>query len=253
MAAHAEVRVMRRNALLVLACVAAGAGTALAVTATSTRVYQSEAEVFVAAGHTANAGGVYDRARFAQERVKSYLPLVTSPTVMAEVVRQLGLPIAPDRLVEKVTVSAAPDTVLIRISARDTSAKQAQGIANATAAQFAKFASTLEGQDEGAASVELRITKPAEQSRSPVSPRPRYNFALGLFLGAVTGLAVAALRERWSPTGPSPDPDQRSTALTVEPPERPTDVPVDEGAASWPPPRVIKPPPARRPTRRAEG
>ena len=233
MAAHAEVRIIRRHAPLVVGCLIAGAVASLVLSARTTRTYQSDAELFVSASRTTNAGGVYDRARWAQERVKSYVPLVTSPSIMSAVAKDLRLSTPPDRLADHVSVSAAPDTVLMRIVATDSSAATARDIANATASEFAKFAVALEGDDAGVPSVELRITKPAETSTSPVRPRTTYNLALGAFLGALLGLGVAALRERWSPTAA---PEHSATDPAP---------PVAE-EASWPPPMFVTAPEVRR-------
>jgi succinoglycan biosynthesis transport protein ExoP len=211
---------VRRHGLVVLACAAAGVVTALALASQTPRTYQSESEVFVAAGKTPNGGGLYDRGRWAQERVKSYVSLVTSPTVMESVVTKLGLPMTPAALADRVTVTAPPDTVILRIAARDTSSTTAQSIANATATEFVKFAINLEGTDEGTPLVELRITEPAEVSTSPVTPRTEYEAALGLMIGAAAGLTVAALRERLE-AEPEPGEEPRSPMAVVSEPETP--------------------------------
>jgi succinoglycan biosynthesis transport protein ExoP len=191
-------RLLRKHTLVVLACIAAGAVAALTLSSFTPRTYESQAQLFVSAARTNNAGGVYDRALFAQGRVKSYVSLVTTPAVMAAVVKRLGLPTTPDQLAKQISVRSDPDTVLLLITARDRSAKGAQNIANATAEEFSSLAASLEGTDGGAPSVQLRITKPAEASGAPVRPRTTYDLALGLFLGAVAGVGLAALRERWS-------------------------------------------------------
>jgi capsular polysaccharide biosynthesis protein len=196
---HNEVRVLRRNALIVVASVAVGAVAALTITSEMPHSYTSEADLFVQATASANAGGVYDRALFAQNRVKSYVPLVTNPQVMAQVAASLRLNSAPDELARKITVTSPPDTVLLTIVVKASSASAARDIANETARQFISFATALEGAggDAGSKAVQLRLTKPATLPGSPSSPRPRLNLALGLFLGLVVGLGVAALRERW--------------------------------------------------------
>jgi capsular polysaccharide biosynthesis protein len=231
-ALHNEVQVIRRNALLVLASIAVGAVAALTITSQMTRTYTSEADLFVSASNTANSGGVYDRARFAQDRVKSYVPLVTNPQVMAEVAGSLGLNTTPDQLASKIAVSSPPDTVLLKVVVKASTAAASRDIANETARQFTTFVSALEGSDAGSKSVQLRITKPANLPGSASSPRPRMNVALGLFLGLVVGLSVAALRERWR-TGAPPVATEGQWAQ-------------DEG---WPPPVASAVPARRRDTR----
>jgi succinoglycan biosynthesis transport protein ExoP len=229
---HNEVRVIRRNALLVIASLAVGSVAALSITSQMPRTYTSEADLFVSASNTANSGGVYDRARFAQDRVKSYVPLVTNPQVMAEVAGSLGLNTTPDDLANKITVSSPPDTVLLKIVVTSASAAAARDIANETARQFTTFVSALEGSDAGSKAVQLRITKPANLPGSASSPRPLLNLGLGLFLGAVVGLSIAALRERWR----SGDVPLASESEWVQ----------DE---AWPPPIVAGVPARRRAAR----
>ncbi len=233
MAPDAEVRMIRRHAPLVVACLVAGALTAALLSARTPREYQSDVGLFVSATRSATSGGVYDRARFAQERVKSYVPLVTSPSVMSAVIKDLELGTTPERLAQQLSVTASPDTVLLRIVATDRSAATARDIANATAEEFAHFAVALEGRDGSVPSVQLRITKPAELNRTPVRPRTAYNLALGVFFGLLMGLGLAALRERWSPT----------PATTPEPQDEPA-------ASAWPPHSVIEPHVARRASHR---
>lgn len=189
---------IRRHASLVVACTVAGVISALVLVWQTPRTYESHAEIFVAATHTASSGGVYDRARFAQERVKSYVPLVTNARVLTAVANDLGLGRTVTELAAEVTVRAIPDTVLLAITVQDGSASRAQAIANGIATQFVSFATQLEGTDEGTPAVGLSVTKPAELSSSPSSPRTNVDLLAGLFVGLMVGLVTAALRQRWS-------------------------------------------------------
>jgi receptor protein-tyrosine kinase len=213
MSSHAEVRAIRRNLVLVTVCTLLGILGAGAVVYRTTPVYAASADVFVGARDGAGAGGVYDRARFAQERIKSYVPLATGADVMQAAVSALRLPDTPAQLAATVTAQAVPETVLLRITARRGSAPEAQQVAGQVAASFASYIGRLEGDEAGSTSVALRVIRPASQSTSPVSPNVLVDLLVGLFLGLAVGLTAATLRQRW---GDDPDWDLREfTAESV--------------------------------------
>ncbi|MCW2779514.1 MAG: capsular exopolysaccharide family [Frankiales bacterium] len=198
MAEHAEVRMLRRNALPVLACAVLGAATGYGYVQRAQPSFQSTVVLFVSATQTPSGGGEYDRARFAQERVVSYVPLVVSPPVLQPVINELHLDDSPADLAHRLTVTAAPGTVLLRISAQADDAAGAMRTANATATSFASFVGRLEGTDDGNPSVDLLVTQSASLDAEQVSPRPRLDVGLGLFFGLLVGLVAATLRQRWT-------------------------------------------------------
>lgn len=189
-----------RHAPLVLACLLAGGLASYVSTTQSTDTYSSEAVIFVAAGQTSTAGGVYERARFAQERVKSYVGLVNAPEVMSGVAKQLSLSTPLTALQDQVSATTSPGTVLISIKAEDASAVGARNIANATALGFARFAVDLEGKDGAASAVDIRVIRPATVNTDPVGLGRWPTTGLGAIVGLVAGGCLASLRERLSPT-----------------------------------------------------
>jgi non-specific protein-tyrosine kinase len=72
----------------------------------------------------------------------TYQELVATEPVLAPVIEQLELPYDIDVLDDKLAVSAARDTQLLRISVSDTDPEVAALIANTVADQFATFVST---------------------------------------------------------------------------------------------------------------
>ena len=192
------LRVLRRRWRIVAALLALALVTAVTVTATSTRIYQADAEVFVSlqdtnAGSTSNA---YQGNLFSQERVKSYAKIANSPKVTGPVVTQLGLDLTPEQLAAKITATAPTDTVLVDLVVKDPSPVRARDIANAVSLQFAKVVRDLEKPATGRPSpVSVTVVRPADLPVAPVSPRTTINIALGLLVGLALGIGVAVLRE----------------------------------------------------------
>lgn len=218
MTAHPEVRLLRRHAMTVLACATLGAVSGAAYVRSVEPVYEATVVLFVSATQTPSGGGVYDRARFAQERVTSYVALVPSPPVLLPVLSVLDLPGTPAELAARLTVTAAPGTVLLRITAEADDPAEAALVANETATSFAGFVSQLEGADDGVPSVDLLVTQPAVVDAAPVRPRVRLDVGLGVFFGLLVGLVVAALRQRWTVDEREPaasEPDTGSDVPTV--------------------------------------
>jgi succinoglycan biosynthesis transport protein ExoP len=218
MAAHPEVLAIRRHAPVVLACVLIGAVSAGVLVSRTPHKYASSVVMFVAATSTPDGGSANDRALFAQGRVRSYVPLVSSPPVMNGVIRALQLTDDDAQLASKLTVTAPPDTVLLTITVREDTPRLAQLVASETARQFTSFVSTLEGTDAGQPTVQLTVTRPAQLNRSPVSPRAGLDIWLGAFFGGAVGLTVTALRRRWQVSDVA---DAREAAGALDPNREP--------------------------------
>lgn len=195
---HDFLRVLRRRWRLVTALTVLAVGAAVAVTALSTPVYQAEVQLFVSLRDSGNDGTTtaYQGNLFTQERVKSYAKIANSPAVTRAVIQQLDLDQTPDTLARRISATAPPDTVLVDLTVKDTSAQRARDIANSVATQFTKVVGDLERPAPGQSSpVKVTVVRPASVPTSPVSPRPVLNVALGLLLGLVSGIGFAVLRE----------------------------------------------------------
>jgi capsular exopolysaccharide synthesis family protein len=138
---------------------------------------------------------------FTQQRVKSYANLLTSPSLMQQVIRQLGLTYTPADLAEHVAASNPPDSVLLEIKVRDRDPQRAADIANAIAATFPALVRTVENPLKGGLSpVKISVTNPATADPKPVSPHVKLNLGLGLLVGLGLGVGAAIMREQSSTT-----------------------------------------------------
>lgn len=157
--------------------------------------YSSSLQFFVSTSDSSDPAQLAQGSTFSQARVTSYTQLVNAPVVLNPVIKQLHLPGTASDWAGKVTATVPPNTVLIDVTVTDRSPHQAQQIAAAIGEQFPKTAQNLERVSADKASpVKVTVTKNAVIDRTPVSPKPTRNLALGLILGLLLGFGLAVLR-----------------------------------------------------------
>lgn len=192
------LRILRGRWRLILLCTLLALSAAAGATYAAKPMYQASAQVFVSTATDAgdSTSGLNQGGQFAQQRVKSYADIVNSPLVTSPVVSQLGLPLTPQQLSQKIAASAPLDTVLININVKDERPAMAQRIANAVAQEFTRVAAQIETPAGATASpVKVSVVRQAELPEAPVSPRKKLNLALGLLVGLAVGVGAAVLRE----------------------------------------------------------
>lgn len=188
------MRVLRKRWRWLAVCLVLGLGAAVALTLATTPKYQATAQLFVASGEINTTGELAQGSTFAQNRVKSYVQVIPSDLVLDQVGRSLGIPAA--QLAGQVKASAPTDTVLIDVTATDTSPEQAALIANTVADRFPSVARSIEpARADQTPTVTVTVTERATVPTTPISPRMDLNIGLGLLLGALLGLALMALRQ----------------------------------------------------------
>lgn len=192
---HDYLRVVRKRWRTIVAVTLALVAVAALVTLWSPKVYQARTQLFVSTT-SADSATLYQGNNFTQQRVKSYSDIMTTPTVLDPVIRELGLMTDADHLGRQISASVPLDTVLIDVMVDDASPKQAQQIADAVGRQFAKTVTELERvSDTKASPVKVSVVRPPSTPSAPVSPKPIRNIALGLVLGLMLGLGAALLRD----------------------------------------------------------
>ncbi len=169
---------------------------AVAVTLTTTPLYEASTRLFVSTASGSSLSETYQGNRFSQERVASYTELITGQTIAQRVIDKLGLDTSAAGLQERVTASAKPNTVLIDVAVLDASPVKARDIANTLSDEFVAMIRELESPEDGSTPdsrvvVEQRASIPT----APVVPKTLRNLAFGLLLGIVLGVGIALLRD----------------------------------------------------------
>lgn len=140
--------------------------------------------------------------QLSQERLLSYIELITSSTLAQRTVDHRDLGISASSLRAKVGAKAQEGTVLINVSALDVSPTRARDLANAVSDEFVLFAAELDQSPNGSARRGARIVvaQRASVSAKPVAPNKRRNLLYGLAAGIALGMGLALVRERMDNT-----------------------------------------------------
>lgn len=193
-----RVRPLRRRWRLIALCILLAVTAAIVYTGTRTRLYTARAQLFVSAQER-SAGDInsaYTGGLFTQQRVKSYVSLLTSVRTGALVKAELSLKGSPESVAEKITATAPLETVLINVAVTDASPAQAQAMANALGRLFPLEVNRIETPPGGGPSpVRVIMVQSAGLPKHPTSPRPKINLLLGFLLGLAAGVGGAVLRE----------------------------------------------------------
>jgi capsular exopolysaccharide synthesis family protein len=138
----------------------------------------------------------YSGGLFSQERVKSYASLLTGEEISRRVAQKLDPGNDPAPLTGTISATAEPETVVLVVSATDTSASRARQIAQATAEVFVDYVAELETPPgKSTAPIKASIVDRATEPGSPISPQPTRNISLALILGLLVGAGLAVLRD----------------------------------------------------------
>lgn len=149
----------------------------------------------------------FQGAQLSQERVTSYVELVSSTRVSREVIEELGLVGTPEEVAERIAATSAPDSVLIAVAVTGTDPVRAAEVANVVGTVFTSLVTELErptGPD-GVPPVAVRVVEPAAVPAEPSSPGLAVALALGLLAGVAVGAAAAIARNALDRSVRSPD------------------------------------------------
>jgi succinoglycan biosynthesis transport protein ExoP len=192
-------RVLRAHWALIVLAVVVCTGAAAAVAWTRTQTYTAHTQMFVAAPagpSNLSPSETYQGGLFSQQRVASYVDVVSSPPVAKAVIAQLRLSQNVQQVQSEIQASVPENTVLINVSVTTGSAPLSAAIANAVARQFPRFVNRLESsQPTRASPVKVSVTSPARVPTSPESTHKLLYLTLGVLLGLVLGIGGTVARE----------------------------------------------------------
>jgi capsular exopolysaccharide synthesis family protein len=193
------LRVLRTQWVVVILLALLGSGAAAAYSYRQTPVYAAQTQLFVSVRTDPGISALSQGSAFTQQRVKSYVDIVTSPLIVEPVISDLRLPYTAEQLASQVKASSPLDTVLLDIEVRDTDPGRAAAVANAVSAEFPRLVAQLETPfGQSVSPVTVSVTRTAVVPKVPISPRIPLNLALGLLIGLGLGVAAAVLRDQFN-------------------------------------------------------
>ena len=132
------IRILRKGWILIVAITLAGiaAGALASILATPKYVSSTQLFVSVQSSDASNASDLVQGSSAAQQKVRSYVSVVTSPSVLTPVIEDLGLDMTSSELAGQVSAESPANTVLIDITVEDTDAQRAAAIADAVGTSF---------------------------------------------------------------------------------------------------------------------
>lgn len=192
------IRVLRKGWVLIVLGVLLGIAAGATASILATPRYQATTGLFVSVqtSETATTGELVQGSTFAQQKVKSYIIVANSPSVLEPVIDELNLDMTAQQLASHVSATSPLNTVIIEITVDDVDPVMAANIANAVGESFAGFiVNELEAGNNGSSSlVQVRPYEPAVVPTAPFSPNTALNIALGLLVGLAVGVGAAVLR-----------------------------------------------------------
>ncbi|WP_306512349.1 polysaccharide biosynthesis tyrosine autokinase [Janibacter hoylei] len=184
--------VIRQRGKLIVACVVLAVAAAVAVTLTTTPVYEARARIYLSAEKASSGsseGGVFV---LTSEDLETYVSILETPAVLEPLREELGM--EPGHPIQ-VSAETSGTTSILNITARASDGQEAADVANEVGPQLGKvageFSTLLKSSGQKVVSTPIQ---PATAPSRPVSPDPVRNLGLGLLAGLVLGLGLAFMR-----------------------------------------------------------
>jgi capsular exopolysaccharide synthesis family protein len=183
------LKILRNRWWLLLLGPVLAAAAAFYISNQLTPIYATSTTLLV--NQTQTPGTVQYNDILTSERLtNTYAELVRRPLILENVIRRLDLPMSYGELSGKMSVSAIPNTQLLKISIEDPDPIRASIIANTTAQEFIDDNSKQLGRP-GSVSVAQEATVPG----SPAKPNIKLNTILAGLLGLMVVGTLAVVLE----------------------------------------------------------
>jgi succinoglycan biosynthesis transport protein ExoP len=189
------LRILRKYWALILALALAGLAASALYSLTKTPEYSSSSKVFVSTQSSDNLSELTQGNTYSQQRVKTYVNLVSTPIVLQPVIAALELNVTAGQLAGQVSASSTADTTIIQITATSEDPVLAAELANTTAESLTGVVAKIETSEDGSSSpVKLTRVQEANVPNQPGSPNVPLNLTLGTVIGLALGIAFAVLQ-----------------------------------------------------------
>jgi len=193
------LRIARRRWPILLAGPALGIGLAVYQAQATPQTYTASSSMYISMATGTSVADSYQGGLAAQQRVRSYLELVTSDTVVDRVIGQLALDITRGELAEQIGADSPPATTLLRVSVTDEDPERARVLTDEVVSQMRALIHDLETIERSAApAARVAVVDRAELPAEPDGGGGTSLLAAGALGGLLLGAAAAYLLERLS-------------------------------------------------------
>lgn len=184
-----------------------------------TPMYTSETKVYVLSKSDGAAGVTTSDLQAGSYLTKDYSELVTSRTVMEQVIALLNLDMKPEELMDMISVESATDSRILTIKVENEDPKKAKEIADAV--REAVSVQITEIMDADAVNTVQKADLPDE----PSSPSTMKNTLIGGILGLFLAIAAVVLVTLLDDTVKTPEDVEKYLGLNTL-----TSIPIVDGA-----------------------
>ena len=184
-----------------------------------TPMYTSETKVYVLSKSDGAAGVTTSDLQAGSYLTKDYSELVTSRTVMEQVIALLNLDMKPEELMKMVSVESATDSRILTIKVENEDPKKAKEIADAVREAVSVQITEIMVADA------VNTVQKADLPDEPSSPSTMKNTLIGGILGLFLAIAVIVLVTLLDDTVKTPEDVEKYLGLNTL-----TSIPIVDGA-----------------------
>ena len=156
-----------------------------------TPIYQAQTQILVnQKGSSADAYS-WSQIETDLQLINTYNDIITSPIILSEVIKELGLNITPEQLMYKIALSSESESKVFKIIVEDSNPEQAVNIANTTAEVFKENVPSLLSVDN----INILSSAKLSENPAPVKPNKILNISIGTVIGLMLGIGLVFLLE----------------------------------------------------------
>ncbi|MCW2594351.1 MAG: capsular exopolysaccharide family [Jatrophihabitans sp.] len=193
---HRYMRAIRKSWWIIVLLMVVIGGLAYGYSKRQTPIYSSKLTFYVGSPALADSSANATN-QFAQDRATSYAKLLSSDRLAQMITDAPGVGATTRQVAGEISATAQLNTVLIDVQIHDASPARALAIGRAVGLSFPQLVDELDNTPSrtAPATVKLSVVSGPTTPKAPISPRTRLNVLIGVALGLILGLALAALRE----------------------------------------------------------
>jgi capsular exopolysaccharide synthesis family protein len=209
------LRALRKRWWMIVLSAVVGTALGTVLVFQQTPVYQGTVTFFATTPST-DASSSLQGDLFGQQRVNSYVSLLSSQSLAERVLDRTGLDLSTRNVMSSIEGRADLNTVLLTAYVRDSSPAQAESMTEAVAEEFPDLVEEIESQSgTKEAPVRLDVVSGPVMTPYAVSPQKRLWVAAGFMLGLMVGVGLALLRALLDRSVRSPDTLREATRTPV--------------------------------------